>query len=77
MVTLKAAIRKEHICVMAGRELRRLRAANGLTQQKLANKMAAWGWKRYTVDNYERSAGFRLELPVMNELLTILKARSI
>jgi len=61
---------------MAGAELRRLREANNLSREKVAEGMRFWGWYEKRVKRLERAGRFCLETAEMHELLRVLNARS-
>ncbi len=87
---LRAKIfRSVEVC-MAGVELRRLRIAAGLSQERLAVRMYNWGWYRQKVNEFESGKRCRIifegprifkafSLPPneMEALLDVLGASSI
>ncbi len=74
---LKAKLFNSPEKCMTGAELRRLRDANNLSQQEVAERMAYWGWYQKKVNRLEGAGRFCLDPTEMRELLRVLKASSI
>ena len=76
---LKAKIFNSPNKGMTGVELRRLRDANGFSQEELAKRMNEWGWYRQKVQDLERFAKLRFWLNPheMRSLLGALRASSL